>query len=194
MLQGRRNLPENMDEFLHQGFRYALSLCHNESTAEDIVQDACMKMLHSKKEWRKQYFFSIIRNHFIDLYRRSKRVRISSLEESDGQKQPLSWSVNATAEKDLASAQEMDDLLGRLSPEQREAIYLSVVEGYTAKEISQLTHTPANTVLSHVHRARRKLITLLGKKNENKSAKHPYSHFRFIIYYSYLKFSFPTSS
>ena len=44
-----------------------------------------------------------------------------------------------------------------LRPEEREAIYLCVVEGYTATEAGELAGRPKNTVLSLVHRGRARI-------------------------------------
>lgn len=54
-------------------------------------------------------------------------------------------------------AREYDDLVSTLSPEQREALYMHGVEGYTAVEIGSRTHTNDFTVKSRIRGARRKL-------------------------------------
>ena len=55
-------------------------------------------------------------------------------------------------------------LMSRLRPEESEALYLNVVEGYTASEISEQTGSPRGTILSLIHRAREKLAKALGSK------------------------------
>ena len=51
----------------------------------------------------------------------------------------------------------MDILLAHLRPDEREALYLNIVEGYTAKEIGRMTRESRGTILSRIHRAREKL-------------------------------------
>ncbi len=61
---------------IQAGYRYALSLTHNNHNAEDIVQEACLKIY--KKMGRienKSLLFVTIRNLFIDRYRREQIIR-----------------------------------------------------------------------------------------------------------------------
>jgi len=55
------------------------------------------------------------------------------------------------------TANDVEDLLGRLRPGEREAVYLHYFEGHTAEEVSTLTRQPRGTVLSLLHRAIKKL-------------------------------------
>ncbi len=162
MKQDPRNSPADLEDFLHRGFRYALSLAHDEALAEDLVQDACMKMLGTGKPWHKGYFFTTIRNRYIDIYRRSKKLDVYSLDEKTETERSPYLAVVTDNEADISNADALEKALAQLRTPEREAIYLSAVEGYTAKEISRLTKTPRNTVLSHIHRARHKLAAMLG--------------------------------
>ena len=49
------------------------------------------------------------------------------------------------------------EALAGLRAQEREALYLSVVEGMTAREIAELNGAPRNTVLSWIHRAKQQL-------------------------------------
>ena len=60
-------------------------------------------------------------------------------------------------EQHLGDKQLVAQVLGGLRPEEREALYLSAVEGYTAEEIGAMSSTTKNTVLSWLHRARKKV-------------------------------------
>jgi DNA-directed RNA polymerase specialized sigma24 family protein len=51
--------------------------------------------------------------------------------------------------------------LASIRPEEREAIYLNIVEGYTAQEIAEITETSRNSILSLIHRGKKKLATHL---------------------------------
>lgn len=59
----------------------------------------------------------------------------------------------------------MDRFLRQLRDVERETLYLSVVEGYTADEISTMTSTARGTVLSMLHRAKIKLRTWMAGEN-----------------------------
>lgn len=60
-------------------------------------------------------------------------------------------------ERVRASRDDVQSILGKLRREEREALYLNVVEGYTAQEISEMTSTPRGSILSLIHRAKKKL-------------------------------------
>jgi RNA polymerase sigma-70 factor (ECF subfamily) len=64
----------------------------------------------------------------------------------------------------VASREEVNHALGHLRPREREALYLSAVESYTAQEIADLTGSPRGTVLSLLHRAKGKLREILGPR------------------------------
>ncbi len=61
---------------------------------------------------------------------------------------------HTTAVEDRA---ELQHLLSRLRTEEREALFLNCVEGFTAAEISKLTGQPRGTILSLLSRAKKKL-------------------------------------
>jgi RNA polymerase sigma-70 factor (ECF subfamily) len=58
--------------------------------------------------------------------------------------------------------QKLDRLLARLSEPLRVTFLLFEVEGYTGEEIAELQQVPINTVRARIHRARKRLLALLG--------------------------------
>lgn len=61
-------LAENHNEWV----RYALSVCGNYDDANDLVQDMYIKMAENDKEVNKSYIFCVIKNIFLDQYRKQK--------------------------------------------------------------------------------------------------------------------------
>src|SRR4051794_4878456 len=55
----------------------------------------------------------------------------------------------------------LERLLSRLSDPLRAAFVLFEIEGYTAEEISEMQSVPTNTVRARIHRARKKMTSLL---------------------------------
>ena len=130
------------------GYRYALALTHHHYDAEDLVQQAWLKLSHRYGRVRNRSMLYItIRRLFYDQCRRGKIVSFGPLDDSP---EPLSPETTS-------SCDDLDVLLAGLRAEEREAIYLNAVEGYTAREIAEQTGLPRNTVLSLIHRARQKL-------------------------------------
>ncbi|MDH3591231.1 MAG: RNA polymerase sigma factor [Planctomycetota bacterium] len=154
-------MPEeevSLDEILQRGYRYALALTHDATRAEDLLHDALAAVMRRRPVQHVGYLLRAIRNRFIDLYRRERLIVL----------QPL----DAVGEEALAAldaphpavaADEIEYALERLRPAEREALYLAAVEDYTAQEIADLTGRPRGTVLSLIHRARKKLRGFLAK-------------------------------
>jgi RNA polymerase sigma-70 factor (ECF subfamily) len=146
---------------VQQGYRFAFSLTHDETTAEDLVQDAWLAILKAEGPWTISYLLTTIRNRFIDLWRRDRRVEFEPLDENqtlsiDGELDHWfdHYQVNIRTRA-------LMKVLDRLNPEERSALYLSVAEGYTAQDIADLFGKPRGTILSMVFRAKKKLQKLL---------------------------------
>lgn len=144
----------DLDESLRRGFRYALSLTHDHAEAEDLVQDAVTAMLSRGTPWERSYLMASIRNRFIDSYRRKQKLTFVSLES-----ETRSMAANGGSDTafDCLEAGILYDALGSLRADERETLFLAIVEGYTAEEIARLCHRPRGTVLSTLFRARKKL-------------------------------------
>ncbi|MGH7860285.1 MAG: RNA polymerase sigma factor [Candidatus Binatia bacterium] len=145
-------------ELLQQGYRYALSLTHDETRAEDILQDACVAILRSQGSWNRGYLFKAIRHRFVDLYRRELVAPMEGIEDSGEVPERVEDAIGS--ETMVVNADFLHKALGRLRVEEREALFLAAVEGYTAAEIGELTGRPRGTILSLVFRARRKIDRL----------------------------------
>ncbi len=140
-------------ELVQAGYRYALSIARHHQDAEDLVQQAWLKLqrAYGRVEGT-PVLFRAIRNLFYDQKRRSKIVQFEPL---DSTPEPGKSEANGVS-------MDMELLMGKLRPEEREALFLNVVEGFTATEISAQTGAPRGTILSHIHRARQKLAKALG--------------------------------
>ena len=65
--------------------------------------------------------------------------------------------------KGVRSGPALHRALGTLRPDERETLFLAVVEGYTAQEIADMTQRPRGTILSLLHRTKEKLRNLLRR-------------------------------
>lgn len=160
MDDAQRNTQPDLDQLLERGFRYAVALTHDDMQAGDLVQEACMRMVRKKQPWNSAYFFTTIRNHFIELYRHKRKFPLIALDEINEQDIPEERFLRDD-ETIVADADYLEKALSRLTTGEREMLYLFIVEGYTAREISEMADRPRNTVLSIVHRARKKLRAML---------------------------------
>lgn len=152
--------PPSTEELLQAGFQYACALTHHRQDAEDLVQTAWLKLYQRYGEVAtKALFFTTIRNLYIDQYRRRQRLQFTTL---NGERAP-SPAANANAAEDAEVT--LEQLLAKLRDIEREALFLHVVEGYSAGEIAALTGRPRGSVLSLIHRGRKKLAALAATES-----------------------------
>lgn len=139
-------------QLIQAGYRFALSLTHHAEEAEDLVQHACLKAIRSRGSLvSKSYLFVAIRHLFYDS---CEKVKPHPLGESSADS---IVDFRSTSESDVDRKLDLARLLGCLRPEEREALYLHCVEGYTAAEIAELTARPRGTVLSLISRAKKRI-------------------------------------
>lgn len=159
------------EAWVQAGYRYALSLTHNHQDAEDLVQEAWMKLTRRYgRVANRSMLYTTIRNAFYDQCRRGRIVAFDPL---DAALEPVAPASDPAAGQHHA---DMETLLATLRPAEREALYLNVVEGYTAQEIARMTKTPRNTVLSLIHRARAKLRAALQADDNFESRMNAHEH------------------
>lgn len=155
--------------------RFAYQLVRNEADAEDLLQEACGQAFEKFYQFQrgtnfKAWFFRIIRNRYIDIFRRRKKEPgIEQLKERfptvqpalgiDEAHDPL-WMRNEGAGIDNEEVffdlfgDEVNRFLAELPPEFRIALVLCDVEGFSYLEISQVLDCPIGTVRSRISRAR----------------------------------------
>ena len=142
----------NYRELVQSGYRYALSLTNNGHDAEDLVQEAFVKIKRNKKDVSKSYFYKTIKSVFIDRYRRESLVLFDSeLTEQD------SPTENYFDHDASVSYEHIEICLEVLRPLEREILFLGAVEEYTAEEIATMMDKPRGTILSLIHRSKIKI-------------------------------------
>lgn len=147
-------------ELLTHGYRYALSLTHHEQDAEDLVQTAFFRLYRNRgRVEHKALLITTIRNLYLDQCRKHNHKVVITLDDPEDLNQ-LAPHTQALPGTNL----DLDELLARLRPEEREALYLNAVDGCSASEIAELTGQPRNTVLSLIHRAKKKLETIIERE------------------------------
>lgn len=144
--------PEEEKSVQH-GFRFVLSLTNDRHEAEDLVQQACLKVIARRgKIPSLGYLLTAIRNLFYDKIRRNKLIDFESLEKMD-------TALPSIGPQRLEVRMDLEASLNQLSVEEREVIYLNCVEGYTAAEMAPMLGKPRSTVLNLLSRAKNSLIS-----------------------------------
>lgn len=147
-----------IDELLRRGYRYALSLTHDATQSEDLLQEACLRISRRGGPWHAAYLFKTIRNLRIDASRIGARQPVEALA-GDGPR------ARSPDEPEYGT-DELAGALAQLRPEDREMLFLAAVENYTTAEIAELTGRPRGTILSALHRAKKKLRGALENNEE----------------------------
>ncbi len=142
--------------------RFARSLARNRQDADDLVQITVERALARAEQLRPDHslaswLFGILRNAWIDEGRRRRR-REALLEPED-----IAERVGdpaAGSDPDLLCLQ---DALARLPDDQRLAIALVLVEGFSYKEAATIMRVPVGTLTSRLARGREALQAMLSE-------------------------------
>lgn len=145
---------------------FAMSLCGNVQTAEDLSQTAFMKAWQHRDSFQsgtnlRAWMFTILRNTFITRVTHDKRnARLS--EETYGKLAEML--PTPAAQEGHVDMLEYQEALKQLPHGQREAIVL-IAAGFTYEEAAQLLNCPVGTIKSSASRARAALSKALGIKH-----------------------------
>jgi RNA polymerase sigma factor (sigma-70 family) len=132
-------------------YRFALKSVRDEDTANDLVQDAFMRLWqHVDKvnlETAKPYLFKIANNLLIDLYRKNKFIDANPI---DSEKYSYYHEYSDMKEQ-------LDKALDNLVQIQKTVIMLRDYEDYSYEEIGQITGLSESQVKVYIYRARKNL-------------------------------------
>jgi RNA polymerase sigma-70 factor, ECF subfamily len=155
-----------LQEWAPRVYRYALRLCGDAHTAEDLTQETMLRAWRNRQKLREQgagrvWLFRIATNLWHDQLRR-RRSAVARAE-------PLPDSVlgaDLSAESIVSGHEDLRralDALSGLPPRQREALYLSACESMSANEIAQVTGVTREAVKANLSLARKKMREWLGQ-------------------------------
>ena len=147
------NIKDNM-----LGFAY--SLTNNEEEAMDLFQDTALKVLDSRDKYIDKsnfagWVFTIMRNIFINNYRRSLRNKV--VLEDDDNCYSLPYINNTTDNScDIHTLNDINIVLKSFSKDYSVPLSMFII-GYKYVEIAECMNMPLGTVKSRIHIARCKL-------------------------------------
>jgi RNA polymerase sigma-70 factor (ECF subfamily) len=146
--------------------RFARSFAHNDADADDLAQEALIKVYRSLRSYRFEsafttWLYRVTKNCFMDAQRAAdSRARATDRLSASA---PPQTPVDRPDEL-LRKAEERQRLwaaIARVPPEFRTAIVLCDVEGFGIGEVAQIEKIPEGTVKSRLHRGRAQLARLL---------------------------------
>jgi len=136
--------------------RYARGLMSDPDRADDLVQDTLERAWSRFSMWQKHselraWMFGIMHNQFID------RIRAQRSRPEDSAGDDLPELPQRPQQADALEVRDLDRLLQRLPPEQREVLLLVSVEELSYQEVATVVGVPIGTVMSRLSRARARL-------------------------------------
>lgn len=138
-------------------YRLAFRLCGNAHDAEDITQEAFIRVFRSLDRYKPGTFegwtHRIVTNLFLDQARRRARIRFEALPE-DSERVP---GRERSPEQVLAEESfdpVLQSALDNLSPEFRAAVVLCDIEDLSYEEVGHVLGVKMGTVRSRIHRGR----------------------------------------
>ena len=151
---------------------FAYSLCGNPDTSDDLVQETLLKALVNLGSFQagtsmNAWLFTILRNVFYSAYRKRRR----EVEDPDEQ-QALRMVTPPTQVAQVAFG-EFAEALASLAPQQREALYLIEIMGFTFEEAAIVMGTGVNTAKSRTIRGRASLVAMLAPDGDRQAALEP---------------------
>ena len=147
---------------------FAYSLTHNPDEAKDLVQETFLKALVHKKAYKegtnlRAWLFTIMKNTFINNYRRNKKVQsVITKEDSTPWINNISGNVIYQADHNTKYAQIV--MLINSLPEEQKIPFEMINQGYKYCEIAEKFNIPIGTVKSRIFLARQKLNQLLDEE------------------------------
>ena len=143
---------------------FAMSFTRNREDARDLTQETMLKAITYRSYYTPQtnfkaWVFTIMRNIFINQYRRNVKARTIF----DGSKDLFLISNSAGHEEtplEIISAKDINSKISTLGEDYKEPFEMHF-KGFKYKEIADKLNIPIGTVKSRIFIARKKLMDLL---------------------------------
>lgn len=154
---------------VHLDFLYNLGLkiTRNEDDAQDLVQETFLRAYRFFDKYEpgtncKAWLYRILKNTYINHYRKQHRrpmeVDFAAIEETQESQVEGSGAKPSDPEELLMNSLLREDVrqaFAQLPAGYREALALSLVAGYSYREIADMMGCPIGTIMSRIHRARK---------------------------------------
>lgn len=155
-MTGQSALTEEIIALLPRLRRFALTLTRHADDGDDLVQMTVERALPRLDTWKEgsrldSWLFKIMQNIWIDQVR-ARRVRGAQVSDDDLGDLP-GLDGRATLDARLTLKDTLKAVM-RLPDEQRAALLLVAVEGYSYRDAAEVLQVPIGTIMSRIARAR----------------------------------------
>ena len=170
-----RCLQVLIDRHKNKIYSYILMLVKQQELAEDIFQDAFIKVIQNLKRGKyvdngrfPSWVMRIAHNLVIDFYRKQKHMKVVSNDDNDYDLLNSTKYAESTVEDKMVYSQILSDvseLLELLPDNQKEVVKLRHYMGLSFKEIAEETGVSINTALGRMRYALINMRTMVEEKN-----------------------------
>lgn len=168
--RGQKNALEQLFLLYYADlFRYAVKFSGDEALAEDHIQDLFLN-IWKRRDYLgevtsvKTYLWTALRRSLIH-HQREKGQKAKALNKRDMYEVGMQFSeeeIVIREEENKAKREALKNALNKLSPRQREIIYLRYYNGMTYEEINSITSLNYQTLRNHVYNAMKILESVMG--------------------------------
>jgi len=153
-----KELIATLTPYKDKMFRYAYSIMGSRFEAEDVVQEAIIKLWKGKEKFaqinnKEAWAITVVRNLCIDKIRARKKKQTSDIDDyfhiSDNAPSP----DVKLEQKD--ALKKVTEIMNTLPETQKEIITLRDIEGYTYQEIADIMNLKVDQVKVYLFRARK---------------------------------------
>ena len=165
------NFSTEVMPFAQQLYAHALRMTRNPSDAEDVLQESFLKAYRAYHTFQegtnlRAWLYRVVTNTYINKYRKAQRrpdeVELDEVEDFFLYKKIRDTTTGASrsAEDEVLEGfvdVEITQAIEALPENFRMPVLLADVEGFSYKEIAEMTGVPIGTVMSRLHRGRKSL-------------------------------------
>lgn len=140
---------------------YALHFTRDEQDADDLVQDTVLKAMLYHEKFKegtnlKGWLYTIMKNTFINNYRRSVRISNTVTKSDEISSQNLLYSATQNQGVSQFVLDDIGEAMRKL-PEEYYTPFTMYFEGFKYQEIADHLQIPIGTVKTRIHVARKQL-------------------------------------
>ena len=153
-----------------RAFAYAYRLLGDRAEAEDIAQEAMLRLWKMAPDWQvgqakvTTWLFRVVGNLAMDLLRARRRRRAVPLDDAPEVADGAASALGGMIDDDRMAA--LQSALDRLPERQRQAVVLRHIEGMTNPEIAAIMEVGVEAVESLTARGKRALAAALAGRRE----------------------------
>ncbi len=142
--------------------RFAAGLARDAADGDDLCQATIARALERREQWQPgtrldSWIYTMMRNIWIDEQRARARRGETFVAEDAG-----AAVGSGGGQEEAVALGDIDRALRQLPDEQREAVLLVMVEGYSYREAAEIVGCPVGTLNSRLVRGRDALLARLG--------------------------------